>query len=321
MSGAADPASADRLLTYLGPAGSFTHAAVDLLATPWTGRVEPRESVADVIFSVESGEADAGVVPLETSVEGDVSSTIDELVFRSSMCFINEELIVPITYVVAGTAGARAASIEHIVTTTTAAAQCRRFVESTGARVELVDTVTAACRRIADEGSDTKVALTSAKAARLQSLAVVRAGVEDHSGTATRMALLARTLAAPTGHDRTVIVATPIGDRTGVLADILDCFAERDIGLTAISSRPVRTRAGEYCFLLTARSHLSDTRLQDTLRAVVALPAEIKILGSFPLADDSSVARVDESAPPGSVGADTLDAWIAALLAPERLGL
>ena len=89
-------AAEQRLLTYLGPAGSFTHAAIDLLATPWTGRVEPRDSVADVIFSVESGEAEAGLVPLETSVEGDVSSTIDELIFRSSMCFINEEVVVPV---------------------------------------------------------------------------------------------------------------------------------------------------------------------------------------------------------------------------------
>ena len=55
-------AAEQRLLTYLGPAGSFTHAAIDLFATPWTGRVEPRDSVADVIFSVESGEAEAGLV-------------------------------------------------------------------------------------------------------------------------------------------------------------------------------------------------------------------------------------------------------------------
>ncbi len=325
MSDASDPVGTDlgtdRLLTYLGPPGSFTHAAVDLLEAPWPGQVEPRDSVADVIFSVESGEADAGVVPLETSVEGDVSSTIDELVFRSSMCFINEELIVPVNYVVAGTAGARAAGIERVVTTTVAAAQCRRFLEGADAEVELVDSIAAACRRVADAGDDATVALTSAKAARLHSLAVLRAAAEDHSGTATRMALLTRRLAAQTGHDRTVIVVTPIGDRTGVLADILDCFAERDIALTAISSRPVRTRAGEYCFLLTARSHLSDTRLQDTLRAVTGLPAEVKVLGSFPLAEASTVARVDESAPPGSVGADTLDAWIAALLDPERLGL
>ena len=103
-----------------------------------------------------------------------------------------------------------------VVTTTVAAAQCRRFLEGADAEVELVDSIAAACRRVADAGDDTTVALTSAKAARLHSLAVLRAAAaEDHSGTATRMALTRR-LAAQTGHDRTVIVVTPIGDRTGV---------------------------------------------------------------------------------------------------------
>lgn len=310
-----------RLLTYLGPPGSFTHAAVDLIATPWSGQVEARDSVADVIFSVESGEAEAGLVPLETSVEGDVSSTIDELIFRSSMCFINEELVVPVSYVVAGTAGARAAAIDRLVTTTAAAAQCRRFIESSDAEVVFVDSIASACRRVADEQSDTTVALASAKAAQLHSLATVRSVAEDHSGITTRMALLSRTLAPQTGHDRTVLVVTPIGDRTGVLAAILGCFADRDIALTAISSRPIRTRSGEYCFLLTARSHLSDTRLQETLRVVAELPAEIKLLGSFPLAVAADARRIDEAAPPGSVGADTLDAWITSLLDPQSLGL
>ncbi len=310
----------DRLLTYLGPQGSFTHTSVDLLETPWTGRVEARDSVADVIFSVESGEADAGIVPLETSVEGDVSSTIDELIFRSAMCFVNEEIIVPVSYVVAGTAGARPGEIDTIVATPAAAAQCRRFIESTGAQVDFVDSMATACERVAAQQSDRTVALASTKAAHLQGLVTVRSGAEDHSGVNTRMALLMRTLAPQTGHDRSVVVVTPIDDRTGVLADILACFADRDIALTAISSRPIRTRSGEYCFLLTARSHLADARLQDTLRAVAALPAEVKLLGSFPLAA-ADTRRIDESAPPGSVGQDTLDAWIAALLEPTRLGL
>lgn len=310
----------DRLLTYLGPPGSFTHAAVDLLSTPWTGVVEPRGSVADVIFSVESGEAHAGVVPLETSVEGDVSSTIDELIFRSSMVFINEELIVPVSYVVAGVAGARPGGVRRLVTTTAAAAQCRRFLESADFDVILVETIAAACRVVAQEQDPATAALTSAKAAHLTSLAVLRTAAEDQSGVATRMALLGRTVSPPTGHDRTALVVTPIGDRTGVLADILDCFARRDIALTAISSRPLKTRLGEYCFLLTARSHLSDARLQDTLKAVVNLPAEVKLLGCFPLSNAAD-PRVDETAPPGSVGSATIESWVDTLLHPEQLGL
>lgn len=307
------------LLTYLGPAGSFTHAAVNLLGTPWTGIVEPRASVADVIFSVESGEAAAGVVPLETSVEGDVSSTIDELIFRSSMCFINEELIVPINYVVAGIAGARVDDVVRLVTTTTAMAQCRRFVEAIDAEITLVESTTAACEVVANRGSGDAVALTTAEAAKMSGLAVLRGVAEDHSGVSTRMALLSRRILSPTGHDRTAVVITPTGDRTGVLGDILECFSDRDIALTSISSRPLKTRTGEFSFLLTARGHLADERVQDAIRTAADLPAEIKMLGSYPLNPDSTDRRVAESAPPGSVDSATLSDWIETLLTPEPM--
>lgn len=311
------------LLTYLGPAGSFTHAAVNLLRTPWRGAVEPRDSVADVIFSVESGEAAAGVVPLETSVEGDVSSTIDELIFRSSMCFINEELIVPIHYVVAGLAGSRLDDVTQLATLPSAIAQCRRFVEAVGADILLVDSAVAACEAVVKSGSSTgaTAALTTAEAAKMLGLSILRGAAEDHTGVHTRMALLGRRIPSPTGHDRTALVVTPVGDRTGVLGDILQCFSDRDIALTSISSRSLKTRTGEYSFLLTAHGHLADERTQEALRVAAALPAEIKILGSFPMAAGSGYRRSADSAPPGSVDADTLDDWISTLLTPESFGV
>lgn len=312
-----------QLLTYSGPAGSFTHAAVNLLRTPWRGAVEPRPSVAEVIFSVESGEAAAGVVPLETSVEGDVSSTIDELIFRSSMCFINEELIVPIHYVVAGVAGSRLDDVTRLVTMPSAIAQCRRFVEALEADVVLVESAVAACEAIAgsDSGAGLSAALTTTEAAKMWGLSVLKGTAEDHTGVSTRMALLGRRVSSPTGHDRTALVVTPVGDRTGVLGDILKCFSDRDIALTSISSRSLKTRTGEYSFLLTAHGHLADERVQEAMRVAAALPAEIKILGSFPMVAGSVDRRSAESAPPGSVDSETLPDWIATLLTPESLGV
>jgi len=309
------------LLTFLGPSGSFTHAAVESLSQPWSGRAEPRSSVVDVIFSVESGEADAGVIPLETSIEGDVTSTVDELIFRSSLCFLNEVVVVPVSYVVAGAAGSRWADARRVVTTATGLAQCRRFLEGAAVTVDLVGDVAEAAAAVAAAESSEVVALTTPISAHLSSLSLLRTAVEDHSGVATRMGLLSRRLSQPTGHDETSIVVTPIGDRTGVLADILHCFSDRGIGLTAISSRPMKTRLGEYCFLMTAQGHLADSGLRTALQATAELPAEVKVLGSFPISQQSEAHRVDESAPPGSVGAEGLPDWLNSLLRPEQLGL
>ncbi len=311
----------ERLLTYLGPPGSFTHAAVELLSHPWTGPVSPRNSVADVIFAVESGEAAAGVVPLETSVEGDVSSTVDELIFRAATCFINEVIVVPVSYVVAGAPGGRWGSVKKLITTSVAMAQCRRFLDASGVETELAGTIDAAAAAVAADGSDETAALTTAMCAHLNSLAVLRSGVEDQSGVATRMAMFSRRLSPPTGHDETALVVTPIGDRTGVLVDILQCFSDRGIALSAISSRPRKTRLGEYCFLLNARSHAADARLREAMQAVADLPAEVKILGSYPLRGSSDSPRVDEAAPPGSVDAAGLQSWVDTIMRPEQLDL
>ena len=135
----------------------------------------------------------AGVVPLETSVEGDVSSTIDELIFRSSMCFINEEIAVPVSYVVAGTAGTSANGITTSITTTAAAAQCRRFIESTDAEVVFVDSIATACRRVAAGSVRLHRRAGIGQGRPLYSLATLRSVAEDHSGVTTRMALLSRT--------------------------------------------------------------------------------------------------------------------------------
>jgi len=270
---------------------------------------------------VESGEADAGVIPLETSIEGDVTSTVDELIFRSSLCFLNEVVVVPVSYVVAGAAGSRWADARRVVTTATGLAQCRRFLEGAAVTVDLVGDVAEAAAAVAAAESSEVVALTTPISAHLSSLSLLRTAVEDHSGVATRMGLLSRRLSQPTGHDETSIVVTPIGDRTGVLADILHCFSDRGIGLTAISSRPMKTRLGEYCFLMTAQGHLADSGLRTALQATAELPAEVKVLGSFPISQQSEAHRVDESAPPGSVGAEGLPDWLNSLLRPEQLGL
>jgi prephenate dehydratase len=292
-----------------------------MLSQPWDGSVAPRDTVADVVFAVESGEAGAGVVPLETSVEGDVSSTVDELIFRSSMCFINEVVVVPVSYVVAGAPGAMWGGVRHLVTTSAAMAQCRRFLEAAGVTTELVGSIDAAAAAVAGSQSDDVAALTTAMSAHLHSLSVQRSAVEDHSGVVTRMARFSRRITPPTGHDETALVVTPIGDRTGVLVDILHCFSDRGIALTSISSRPMKTRLGEYCFLLTARSHLSDSRLREALQATAELPAEVKLLGSFPLRGSHDAGRVDEAAPPGSVDAAGLQQWIDTIMRPDQLGV
>jgi prephenate dehydratase len=133
-------------LVYLGPPGTFTHAAIDLMTVPWTGEIIAEKEVSDVVFAVESGSADAGLVPLENSVEGDVLSTLDELIFRAAQCFINEEIVVPISFVLAVPSSTKNEPVTKVLTHPHAAAQCKEYLKANKIEVEFTASTADACR-------------------------------------------------------------------------------------------------------------------------------------------------------------------------------
>jgi len=275
-------------LVYLGPPGTFTHAAIDLMTVPWSGEIVAEKEVSDVVFAVESGSADAGLVPLENSVEGDVLSTLDELIFRAAQCFINEEIVVPISFVLAVPSSTKNAPVTKVLTHPHAAAQCKEFIKANKIEVEFTASTADACRIVAERKEAGLGAIAATKGADTFGLFVKQTRLEDFAGGKTRMALISRNLSSPTGHDKTTLVITPVADRNGLLSDILTCFAKRDIGLTSISSRPLKTRLGEYTFMVSARGHIGEPTLQ--------------------------AARVGESLPPGSVTSDVLKEWVERLV-------
>ncbi len=299
-------------LLYLGPPGSFTHAGA--LSVPGADP-EPARDAREIVAAVESGRADLGLLPLENSVEGDVPGTLDELLFGSSAVFVRREVIVPVTFQLAAPAGTALDDVEVVVSHPHGLAQCRKVVAELGVRVETSTSTSQACADVLARPARDAAALCSAHAAALHGLQVLRDGVEDTPGAVTRMALLGTSLARPTGRDVTVAVLTPDTNRTGVLADALRCFAERDVALSRVSSRPLKSRLGTYCFVVAADGHLADAVLSDALHAVTRLGVVVKVLGSYPEEAPAGIGVVGGSVPLGSVGTGDWPAWRERVLA------
>lgn len=291
-------------LLYLGPPGSFTHAGT--AAVPEAEAVPARDA-RQIVSAVQSGEAELGLVPLENSVEGDVPGTFDELLFGSTSVFIRREVLVPVTFTLAALPGVQEADLRVALSHPHAVAQCRKVVAELGLQVELTSSTSQAAADVAIRGDRTVAALCSAQAAEAHGLQAVRTGVEDAPGAITRMVLLGTSLAPPTGRDTTMAVLTPDTNRTGVLADALRCFADRGVALSRISSRPLKSRLGTYCFIVAADGHLADPVLSDALEAVGRLGVVIKVLGSYP--ESGEVAEVGGDLPLGSVSAERWASW------------
>ena len=282
-----------RRIAYLGPVGTFSEQA--LLSQPdlATAVAVPMSSFGEVLRATEDGEVDYAFVAIENAIEGTVNASQDALIFDADL-FIQREVVLPIHLDLMARPGVTVADITHVMSYPHALAQCRHFVaqELPGATPEAANSTAEAARLIAtseDEDSRTGAAIGPSRAAEVYGLEILARAIEDHPDNATRFLLITRDIIPPaTGHDKTSIVVFQRSDEPGSLLSILHEFADRGINLTKLESRPTRRGLGDYCFLIDLEGHIEDELVADALRSLRARQADIKFLGSYPIAGEQA---------------------------------
>jgi prephenate dehydratase len=280
-------------VAFLGPAGTFTEQALRREADLSSAELVPCDSMVDVLFAVQDGLADAGVVPIENAIEGTVNATIDTLAFDVEL-LIQRELVEAVSLNLLTTPGAKLEAVRSVTSIPVATAQCRRWLRANLAGAEhLASSSTAdAAASVAKAADPTLAAIGNRRAAEVYGLEVLAADIEDHPENRTRFVVVGRDqVPSPTGHDKSSIVVYQQADRPGSLLAILQEFAARSINLTLLLSRPTKTSLGDYCFLLELEGHIADEVVADCLRTLKATQADVKFLGSYPAAGDGGDQR------------------------------
>jgi prephenate dehydratase len=298
-------------IAFLGPEGTFTEAALHSLGTHSEGETVPAPSVPAALAMARSGEVDAAFVPLENSVEGSVSPTIDGLAAGDPLV-ITREVFLEVDFVLATRPGVGRGDVRRVASHPHALAQTRGWVAAhlPGAEVVPAASTADAARLVAEGAHD--AAICPELAAARYGLDVVGTGLADTPGAVTRFVQVERPgrLPAPTGADKTTLTCF-VADRTGVLLDLLTEFASRGISLTRLESRPTRERLGVYSFSVDCEGHVSDRRVGDALVALHRLCDEVRFQGSYPRADGRAAAPVHERFGDGAF-ADAQE-WVARL--------
>ncbi len=302
---------------YLGPEGTFTEAAVAALAPSLAGADDQRvpcSSVGATLAAVRGGAADRAVVPIESSVEGIVTATVDDLASGGDL-LIRAETRLPIEFALLAREGTALADVKTVGGHPQAEAQCRRWLAASLPGREWVPfpSNAEAARRVGE--GDLDAALASAAAADRYGLAVLAPEAHDRSNAMTRFVEVAPTgsLSAPTGADRTSLAAFLAHDHAGALMEILTEFAVRGVNLSTIQSRPTGDGLGSYFFFIDCEGHIDDARVGEAMMGVRRVCAEVRFLGSYP--------RSDGGRPPGRPGtSDPEFADAAAWLARLRYG-
>jgi prephenate dehydratase len=274
---------------YLGPEGTFTEAALRALAPDAPAdELLPCSGVDAVFAAVRGGAADSGVVPLENSVEGGVSATIAELV-NGDPLLITAEVAVPVEFTLFAREHVALADVKRVATHPHALAQCRGWLARhlADAETHTVSSTAAAAQAVAEPGSPYDAAIAARIAGERYGLVPLAENVGDRADAATRFIRLARpgALPAPTGADRTSLVAFLSDDHPGALVELLNQFAVRGVNLTRLESRPTGDGLGRYCFCLDADGHVADARVGEALMGLRRICKDVRFLGSYPRAE------------------------------------
>ncbi|SDS60032.1 prephenate dehydratase [Microlunatus soli] len=273
---------------YFGPEGTFTHQA--LLTVPGADLAEltPYATVAGCLDGIRSGEVDAGLVPIENSVEGGVSATLDNLTYGEPL-MITREVLLEVQFTLFVRPGTALTDVRRVLTHPHAAAQCRDWLAAHLPQADITTdgSTAAAAAAVADPDSGYDAAVCSRIAGELHGLEALADGIADNTAAVTRFILVTRPgrVGPATGADKTSLVLFMRADHSGALLELLEQFASRGVNLCRIESRPTKTQLGSYCFAIDAEGHVDDARMAEALMGLHRVSARVIFLGSFPRAD------------------------------------
>ena len=265
---------------YLGPEGTFSQQAV-LKHFGRSAHGLPLASIEEVFQEVEAGNADFGVVPVENSGQGTIQVTLD--MFLTSQLKICGEVELKVHQYLLSRSG-RIDDIERIYAHPQAFAQTSGWMRANLPRAEKVPVSSNAEGARRARNADDAAAIAGESAAHVYGLKkVIMSSIQDDKDNTTRFLVVGRQIFTPSGHDRTSVLVF-IHDKPGALFDVLSPFARHGISMNRIESRPSHQAKWEYAFFIDLAGHVEDEGMKQALAELEKDVAQVKVLGSYPVA-------------------------------------
>jgi prephenate dehydratase len=270
---------------YLGPSGTFSEEAAVLYAE--------REQVEDPVYvpfpsffavgqAVLDRQVDVGILPVENSLEGQVSSANDILITENHL-FGCGEVVLPIRIHLSGKDDTDMEQVTRIYSHPQPFGQCAKFIHKYFPTIQQI-TSASTSQAVADmlASSEPALALSNERATMHYGATILRRDVQDNFTNETRFLVIGLTDHLPTGNDKTSICFTLQSDKPGILYLALQSFAQAEINFTRIESRPTKEKLGKYVFLLDLEGHCSDQTISRALEQLQQMAHTFRIIGSYP---------------------------------------
>lgn len=262
----------------LGPKGSFSEKA----AKQWNAGAELvyYDDLLDVVDALMKHDVDFVVVPIENSLEGSITLTLDLLM--EYQLKITGEVIVQIRHFLLSKGNKQ--DIRIIMSHPQGLSQCRKYIKKNFGNAEVRSThSTSLAAKLAAESNEI-AAIASMESAQMYGLSILDENIQDVNENFTRFVAIGKNTPPVSGNDKTSIIVYLEKNRPGALHEILGEFANRKIDLTKIESRPAKKNLGDYLFYIDFKGHIEDQPVKDALESVNSKVRMLKILGSYPVA-------------------------------------
>ena len=256
----------------LGPPGTYSHRAASSVAD----EVSFLESFTGIVEAVADGEVERGVIPVENSIEGSVTESLDALVeFEVAVV---QEIVTPIRNALL----AQGEDFEVVASHSQALAQCRNYLEEHYPDVRL-EAVASTARGVEHAREDPKVAAIGHPENAGDGLVALAEDIQDRTSNATRFFVVAPMAERSDAGGKSTVIVYPSADYSGLLLEVLQSFADRDINLTRIESRPSGNRLGDYLFHIDFAAGLYEERTKEALADLdeIARSGWVRRLGSY----------------------------------------
>lgn len=273
---------------FLGPVGTFTELALAQVKEAKNAKHLPVSTINEAIDAVITGKAARAIVPVENSIEGGVSATLDALANTENIRIYGEYLV-PITFNLVARPGTKLENVKVVSTHPTAYAQCRGWLqESLPTHSHLPATSTAAAALdLLSENPSADAAVAARSITDHYKLTVLAKNIGDNKNAQTRFIEigLSNKPTKRSGKDKTSVIVELPEDRPGALLEMLEQFAARGVNLSRIESRPIGDQLGRYRFNIDAQGHIDDDAVAEALMGLHRFSPKVTYLGSYPRAD------------------------------------
>jgi prephenate dehydratase len=280
--------STKKTYSYLGPVGTFTELALAQVPEAKGANWHPVANVQEAIDNVLSGHSARAVIPIENSIEGGVSATLDALAASEGIRIFGEYLV-PVTFNLVARAGVSIKDVLTVATHPVAYAQTHKWLAANlaGHSYLPATSTAAAAAGLLHADSIANAAVAASTITNHYDLKVLAKNIGEYKNAQTRFIQIGLAGKAPaaTGRDKTSVIIEMPNDRPGALLELLEQFAVRGVNLSRIESRPIGDKLGRYRFNVDAQGHIDDAAIAEALKGLHRFSPKVQYLGSYPRAD------------------------------------